>query len=85
MLKTNADRVVEFLLQCNAGPPRGRARWSVDHEGVPFVLPSYEDKTRWEVLLDTREATGKRRCRTLPGKGTYELVGRSLAVLRRKM
>ena len=40
MLKTNADRVVEFLLQCKAGPPRGRARWSIDHEGAPFVLPS---------------------------------------------
>ena len=40
MLKTNEDRVVEFLLQCNAGPPRTRARWGVDHEGVPFVLPS---------------------------------------------
>jgi hypothetical protein len=40
MLKTNEDKVVEFLLQCNPGMPRGRARWSVDHEGVPFVLPS---------------------------------------------
>ncbi len=40
MLKTNADRVVEFVLQCQPGPPKGRARWSVDHEGGPFVLPS---------------------------------------------
>ncbi len=39
MLKTNADRVVEFLLQCKPGPPRTRARWGVDHKGVPFVLP----------------------------------------------
>lgn len=40
MLNTNEDRVVEFLLQCNPGMPRGRARWSVDHQGAPFVLPS---------------------------------------------
>jgi len=39
MLKTNEDRVVEFLLQCKAGPPRTRARWGVDHEGTPFLLP----------------------------------------------
>jgi len=39
MLRTNADRVVEFLLQCKAGPPRTRARWGVDHKGIPFVLP----------------------------------------------
>ena len=40
MLKTNEDRVVEFLLQCQPGPPRTRARWGVDHQGVPFILPS---------------------------------------------
>lgn len=40
MLKTNKERVVEFLLQCTPGPPRTRAQWSVDHQGKPFVLPS---------------------------------------------
>ena len=40
MLKTNKDRVVEFLLQCKPGPPRTRAQWGVDHEGMPFILPS---------------------------------------------
>jgi len=40
MLKTNEERVVEFLLQCQPGPPRTRARWGVDHHGTPFVLPS---------------------------------------------
>jgi len=40
MLNTNEDRVIEFLLQCQPGPPRTRARWSVDHQGVPFNLPS---------------------------------------------
>jgi hypothetical protein len=40
MLRTNEERVVEVLLQCQPGPPRTRARWNVDHEGVPFNLPS---------------------------------------------
>ena len=40
MLKTNEDRVVEFLIQCQPGPPRARSRWGVDHHGTPFLLPS---------------------------------------------
>jgi hypothetical protein len=39
MLKTNENRIVEFLLQCQPGPPRTRARWRVGHEGTPFLLP----------------------------------------------
>jgi hypothetical protein len=40
MLKTNEDRVVEFLLQCQPGPPKTRGTWGVDHQGAPFLLPS---------------------------------------------
>ena len=40
MLKTNDDRLVEFLLQCQPGPPKTRGTWQVDHEGKPFLLPS---------------------------------------------
>jgi hypothetical protein len=40
VLKTNEDRIVEFLIQCKPGPPRTTARWRVDHEGIPFILPS---------------------------------------------
>ncbi len=40
MLKSNEDRLVEFLLQCQPGPPKSRGRWGVDHEGVPYLLPS---------------------------------------------
>ena len=32
MLKTNEDRVVEFLLQCNPGPPKSRGTWGVEPE-----------------------------------------------------
>lgn len=40
MLKTNEERIVEFLLQCQPGPPRTRGTWGVDHHGTPFILPS---------------------------------------------
>lgn len=40
MLKTNQDRLVEFLLQCQPGQPRTRGTWQVDHQGKPFILPS---------------------------------------------
>ncbi|MBF0585797.1 DUF4438 domain-containing protein [Prosthecochloris sp. N3] len=40
MLATNEDRLVEFLLQCQPGPPKTRGTWQVDHEGNPFLLPS---------------------------------------------
>jgi hypothetical protein len=40
MLKTNEPNIVEFLLQCQPGPPRTRGNWSVDHHGKPFILPS---------------------------------------------
>jgi hypothetical protein len=40
MLKTNEEAVVEFLLQCQPGPPRTRGNWRVDHDGTPFLLPS---------------------------------------------
>jgi hypothetical protein len=40
MLKTNEETIVEFLLQCQPGPPRTKGDWRVDHEGTPFILPS---------------------------------------------
>jgi len=40
MLKTNEDKVVEFLLQCQPGPPKTRGTWGVGQDGDPFILPS---------------------------------------------
>ena len=40
MLRTNEDRVVEVLLQCQPGMPRTSGTWRVGHEGRPFLLPS---------------------------------------------
>ncbi len=39
MLKTNETKIVEFLLQCQPGPPKTRGTWRVDHQGEPFILP----------------------------------------------
>jgi len=40
MLKTNEGKVVEFLLQCHPGYPKGTSSWRLDHDGSPFLLPS---------------------------------------------
>lgn len=53
------------------------------HEPVEFVIPAMEWGERWEVLIDTRTATVAE-----PGTGPaagerYQLVGRSMAVMRR--
>ena len=34
MLKTNERNIVEFLLQCQPGPPKTLNAWKVDHSGV---------------------------------------------------
>ena len=40
MFKTNEETIVEFLLQCQPGPPRTKGLWRVAHDGTPFILPS---------------------------------------------
>ena len=40
MLKTNEKNVVEFILQCQPGPPKTKGNWGVDHNGKPFILPA---------------------------------------------
>lgn len=40
MLKTNENKTVEFLLQCQPGPPMSGRSWSIDRKGEPFILPS---------------------------------------------
>jgi isoamylase len=52
------------------------------HESIPFVLPAHRARIRWELLLDTRESTGKRQQRPLRGGETYDLEARSLVLLR---
>jgi len=50
------------------------------HEPIPFVLPAHRARLRWELLLDTREASLGRRHRLLHGGTPYELEARSLAL-----
>lgn len=39
-LRTNRNKLVEMLLQCQPGQPRTRGTFQIDHKGAPFILPS---------------------------------------------
>jgi isoamylase len=54
------------------------------YEPIQFVLPAHRPKMRWELLIDTREATGRRSQRPTGGGVPYNLEGRSLALFRLK-
>jgi glycogen operon protein len=54
------------------------------HEPVTFVLPASRPSVRWEVVLDTRNNTGKHQLRFVPGGKLYELGARSLALFRHR-
>ena len=48
---------------------------------VTFTLPAHREEVRWELMLDTREATGLARTRRpLKGRQSYRLESRSLAL-----
>jgi hypothetical protein len=40
MLKTNADKTVEFLVEVKPGQPVSRRGWCVDKDGKAFILPA---------------------------------------------
>ncbi len=40
MLKTNEEKLVEFIVEVQPGPPCTGKAWEVDRHGVPFILPS---------------------------------------------
>ena len=53
------------------------------HESIPFTLPAHRRKVRWEVALDTYDPTSiDKKPRSMHGGETYDLQGRSLAILR---
>jgi isoamylase len=52
------------------------------YEPVPFVLPGSPDADQWEVMVDTKETTGRLRQLLLGGGKKYALEARSLALLR---
>ncbi|MBN2192292.1 MAG: glycogen debranching protein GlgX [Polyangiaceae bacterium] len=51
------------------------------HDPEPFVVPTFGDETRWEVVLDTTTA-GDPPIAAISGGQTYPLQGQSLALLR---
>ncbi|MCI0529266.1 MAG: glycogen debranching enzyme GlgX, partial [Nitrospira sp.] len=52
------------------------------YEPISFVLPAHRSKVWWELVLDTREATGKLQYRPMRGGDRYELEARSLGLFR---
>jgi glycogen operon protein len=52
------------------------------HEPLKFILPTYRRSQKWEVVVDTREATGRPPRRQRQAGAAYELEGRSLVLLR---
>ncbi len=52
------------------------------HEAIPFVLPAHEPRVRWEPVLDTQAEDAADPARVLRAGDQYELLGRSLAILR---
>ena len=51
------------------------------HEPISMVLPACGKENTWELILDTREATGRRRHDLIQGGGVYEMEARSLALM----
>lgn len=52
------------------------------HEPLSFTLPLQRDEGHWELILDTREATGRRSQDVMRARKPYVLEARSLAVFR---
>ena len=52
------------------------------HDPLPFVLPAHKPRLRWELLLDTREPSGRPAEQVSRGGEVFDLEGRSLALFR---
>jgi glycogen operon protein len=52
------------------------------HEPLSFTLPAHRPGVKWELLLDTRTADGRRLHRAMKGGEVYDLEARCLALLR---
>ena len=55
---------------------------NAQRDRVTFTLPLHRTAMRWELVLDTREAQGRRKQRLLRKGEGYELEAHSLALLR---
>ena len=72
-LTAQGEHVVDdtFLILVNA-----------HHAPVAFATPAHRPGIRWEALIDTRAPDGRADQRILRPGDAYELIGRSLAILR---
>jgi glycogen operon protein len=52
------------------------------HEPLAFVLPAHRPKVRWELVLDTQDATGQRPHRLKRGGEAHALEAHSAALFR---
>lgn len=52
------------------------------YESLSFVLPFQHDDGHWELVLDTRETTGRRAQHVMRARKPYALEARSLALFR---
>ncbi len=52
------------------------------YQAIPFVLPAHRRHLRWELMIDTRLATGHTADRVLRAAASFDLEGRSLALFR---
>ncbi|MGD0960263.1 MAG: glycogen debranching protein GlgX [Methylomonas sp.] len=52
------------------------------HEDVAFLLPEFEERLTWDVLLDTIDAVGAPEISRYKAGQTYPLSGRALALLK---
>jgi glycogen operon protein len=70
-LDSRGDRIVDatLLILLNA-----------HHEPLSFLLPAHRQGVYWDLMLDTRVATGRYPQRPLAGGETYFLEARSLAL-----
>ena len=55
------------------------------YESVPFVLPVHRPEQRWELVLDTRESTGRWEPSPVLGDDSYVVAPHSLVMVRIKV
>ena len=55
------------------------------HEAIPFILPAHEARVRWEPVLDTHAGDAPDSAPHPRAGDPYDLLGRSLAVLRLRL
>jgi len=56
--------------------------FNAHHEPISFIIPPFRLEGQWELVLDTRNASGKRRCQPISSGVPYHTEARSMALFR---